>query len=221
MIQPAPHCPALAHWWQMRASGLLLCWQLQLGMYSVFLFFFFFLFLLVMLPSEVPKLPTDPPLRGLPTVWKLLFHDSLPRSLTLLSLFVFYILSYLLLKQIDCLSGCLVSSTSIQKLFCGSCSASKWSFDEFVGKKVVSPSYFSAILGLLTAFLVVFFVIYSSLPHRNITFSICSCKTVRPFLDPFSFLEMPINCFLINVLTHTENYFLINSQYHMKPGYKY
>ena len=102
----------------------------------------------------------------------------------------------------DCLSGCLVSSTSVQKLFCGSCSASKWSFDEFVGKKVVSPSYFSAILGLLTAFLTCnLSVVYSHLPHRNITFSICSWKTVRPSLDPFSFLEMPINCFLINVLT--------------------
>ena len=159
-MQPAPHCPALVHWWQMRAFGLLLCWQLQLGMYSVFFLFvclFLSFFLLVMLPSEVPKLPTDPPVRGLPTVWKLLlFHDSLSRSLTLVSLFVFYILSYLLLKRIDCLSGCLVSSTSVQKLFCGSCSASKWSFDEFVGEKVVSPSYFSAILGLLTAFLVVF-----------------------------------------------------------------
>ena len=68
---------------------------------------------------------------------------------------------------------------------------------------MVSPSYSPAILGLLTAFLTCSFsVIYSSLPHKNIvTFSICSCKTVRPFLDPFSFLEMPINCFLINVLT--------------------
>ena len=34
-----------------------------------------------MLPSEVPKLPTDPPVRGFPTVWKLLFlHDSLART---------------------------------------------------------------------------------------------------------------------------------------------
>ena len=32
-----------------------------------------------MLPSEIPKLPTDPPVRGFPGVWKLLlFHDSLP-----------------------------------------------------------------------------------------------------------------------------------------------
>ena len=54
------------------------------------------------------------------------------------------------------LSGYLVSSASIQKLFCGSCSAFKlfcgscsafkWSFDEF-GENVVSPFYSSAILG--------------------------------------------------------------------------
>ena len=46
-----------------------------------------------------------------------------------------------------CFSGCLMSSASIQKLFCGICSAHKCSFDEFVGEKVVSPSYSSAILG--------------------------------------------------------------------------
>ena len=46
-----------------------------------------------------------------------------------------------------CLSGCLVSSASIQKLFCGSHSAFKWSLDEFVGEKVVSLSYSSTILG--------------------------------------------------------------------------
>ena len=70
---------------------------------------------------------------------------SVPKSLV--SIFVFYILSYLLLKRLGCLSGCLVSSTSIQKLFCGSCSTFKWSSDEFVGEKVVSLSYSSAILG--------------------------------------------------------------------------
>ena len=32
-----------------------------------------------MLPSEIPKLPTDPLMRGFPGVWKLLlFHDSFP-----------------------------------------------------------------------------------------------------------------------------------------------
>ena len=47
-----------------------------------------------------------------------------------------------------CFSGCLISSASIQKLFCRIYSALKCSFDEFVGEKVVSPSYSSAILGL-------------------------------------------------------------------------
>ena len=45
-----------------------------------------------------------------------------------------------------CFSGCLMSSASIQKLFFGIYSAFKCSFDEFVGEKVVSPSYSSAIL---------------------------------------------------------------------------
>ena len=47
-----------------------------------------------------------------------------------------------------CFSGCLMSSAGIQKLFCGIYSEFKCSFDEFVGEKVVSPSYSSAILGL-------------------------------------------------------------------------
>ena len=39
-----------------------------------------FFFLLIMLPSEIPKLPTDPPVRGFPGVWNLLLlHDSLLR----------------------------------------------------------------------------------------------------------------------------------------------
>jgi len=37
-------------------------------------------------------------------------------------------------------------SASIQKLFCGIYSAFKCSFDEFVGEKVVSLSYFSTIV---------------------------------------------------------------------------
>ena len=39
----------------------------------------FFFPLPVMLPFEIPKLPTDPLVRGFPGVWKLLLlHDSLP-----------------------------------------------------------------------------------------------------------------------------------------------
>ena len=62
------------------------------------------------------------------------------------SLFIFYILSYLLLKTMGCFSGCLMTLASDQKLFCEVCSAFSYSFDEFVGEKVVSPSYSSAIL---------------------------------------------------------------------------
>ena len=102
-----------------------------------------------MLPSEVPRLATD-------SWWEcfLVFGNFLLKTSFLgwisvptssVSLFIFYILSYLLSKTMGCLSGCLMSSASIQKLFCGICSAFKCSFNEFVGEKVVSPSYSSAI----------------------------------------------------------------------------
>ena len=98
----------------------------------------------------MPKLPTDLPVRGFGNFSSFTTPSpawiSVPNSPV--SLCVFYILSYLLLKRMGCLSGCLVSSASVQKLFCGSFSAFKWSLDEFVGEKVVSPSYSSAILGL-------------------------------------------------------------------------
>ena len=54
-------------------------------------------------------------------------------SLPLLSLFLSFIFfSYLLSKTMGCFSGCLMSSASLQKLFCGIYSAFKCSFDEFV-----------------------------------------------------------------------------------------
>ena len=73
-------------------------------------------------------------------------QSSVPNSFV--SLFVFYIFSYLFSKTMGCFSGCLMSSAGIQKLFCGIYSAFKCSSDEFVGEKVVSPSYSSTILGL-------------------------------------------------------------------------
>ena len=72
--------------------------------------------------------------------------SSIPTSFV--SLFFFYIFSYLVLKTMGCFSGCLMSSAGIQKLFYVTYSPLKCSFDEFVGEKVVSPSYSSAILGL-------------------------------------------------------------------------
>ena len=68
--------------------------------------------------------------------------------LNLLPQFLSFIFCPTSFQRLGCLSGCLVSSSSIQKLFCGSCSGFKWSFGEFVGKKVVSPYYSFAISGL-------------------------------------------------------------------------
>ena len=42
-----------------------------------------------------------------------------------------------------CFSGCLMSSAGIQKLFYGTYSAFKCSFDEFVDLNTVFPSVFS------------------------------------------------------------------------------
>ena len=83
--------------------------------------------------------------------------SSLPTSFV--SFLVFYIFFYLFLKTMSCFSGCLTSSASIQELFCGIYSALKCSFHEFVGEKVVSPSYFSAIFFPLWPGLVVVFSI--------------------------------------------------------------
>ena len=89
-------------------------------------------------------------MQGFPGVWKLhlLRLPSRDGSIlsSFLSLFIFYILSYLLSQTMGCFSGCLMTSASDQKLFCEVCSAFCYSFDEFVGEKVVSPSYSSAIL---------------------------------------------------------------------------
>ena len=109
-----------------------------------------------MLPSVFPRLATDSAGRVFPGVWKPLFlkfpsQDRLPFPgqssfpTSFVSLFIFYIFSYLFLKTMVCFTGCLMSSASIQKLFCGVCSALKCSFEEFVREKVVSPSYSSAI----------------------------------------------------------------------------
>ena len=75
----------------MQAPGLLLCWELCLGT-------FFFFPLPVMLPSEIPKLPTDLLMRGFPDVWKLLLHDSLPRMSLNPSMFClcFHLLRFIL-----------------------------------------------------------------------------------------------------------------------------
>ena len=78
-------------------------------------------------------LETSPPSR-LPS-W-----DGSP-SLTLLPLFLSFIVVLPSFKENELPFWMLVSSTSVQKLFCGSFSAFRWSFDELTGEKVVSLSY--------------------------------------------------------------------------------
>ena len=123
----------------------------RLGTQSVGFIYLFFL--PVMLPSEIPKLLTDPRVSVSQCLETSLLKTPFPGWISIptsfVSLFMFYILFYFLLKTMGCLSGCLMSPASIQRLFCGICSAFKCSFDEFVGEKVVSLSCSSAILGPL------------------------------------------------------------------------
>ena len=71
-------------------------------------------------------------------------QNSVPPSFV--SFFVFYIFFLPPFEDLGCFSGCLMSSAGIQRLFCGIYSEFKCSFDEFVGEKVFSLSYSSAIL---------------------------------------------------------------------------
>ena len=155
-MQPVPPCPAPTCQWRMQVSALLFrcgsCqWARNLWVLIICLFF-----LLVMLPSVVSRLTTDSAVRVFPGVWKLLFfktpflgQSSIPTSFV--PFLVVYIFSYLFSKTTDCFSWCLMSSAGIQKLFCGIYSAFKCFFDEFVGEKLVSPSYSSTILGPLSS----------------------------------------------------------------------
>ena len=92
-------------------------------------------------------------------------------------------LLHLLLKTMGCLSGCLMFSASIQKLFCGICSAFKCSFNEFVGEKVISPSYSSAILGppLVSILNLPFYtLLWNALPENlKATFLLCQLFPVK------------------------------------------
>ena len=101
---------------------------------------------------------------------------SVPKSF--FAVFLFYILSNLHLKRLGYLSGCLVSSASVQKLFCASYSTFKWSFDEFVGEKVVSLPYSSAILGQPPVLL---FSIFSN-SSLKISFNFSHCASLLLFI---------------------------------------
>ena len=102
-----------------------------------------------MLPSVFPRLATDSAGRVSWCLETSLLQIPFPGPASLptsfVSFLIFYIFSYLFLKTMVCFSGCLMSSASLQKLFCGVCSVLKCSFEEFVREKVVFLSYSSAI----------------------------------------------------------------------------
>ena len=141
-MPPSRSCPSSAHSWHMWASRLLLYWELPLGTQSVVYLFIYFSSRLCC-PLRFQNSPQTRWWEGFLVFGNFSFMTpshgqvSVPNSFG--SLFIFYILSYLLSKRMGCLCGCLASSASIQKLFCGICSVFKWSFDEFVGEGKWSP----------------------------------------------------------------------------------
>ena len=141
-MQPEPPCPGPTRWWQTWESGLLLLWQLLLGVYS----FFFF-----SPPDYVALWDSKTAYRSVcesisycvetsPLSW--LPPQDGYTSLNLLSLFLSFIFCPTSFEENGLPSGYLVSSASVQKLFCGNCSIFKWSFDEFVGVKTGLPTLF-------------------------------------------------------------------------------
>ena len=121
-------------------------------------------------------------------------------SLPFLSLFLSFIFFPTSSKTMGCFSGCLMSSASIQKLFCGIYSAFKRSFDEFVGEKVVSPSYSSAILGLSPRSTFSFFSISSwGIDGLLCCWMVCLGNKQRPlchFWDCIQLLRFGLSCWL-------------------------
>ena len=107
------------------------------------------------LSSAAPKLPPPPPAvsahEGAPSVWTLfLLHGSLPLvqvpSLFFCLCFFFFLLPYPGMWGVSCLLGGLMSSASVQWVFCRSSSTCGCISTVSVGRKVISASYSSAIL---------------------------------------------------------------------------
>ena len=159
---PARPCPAPTSQWRMQASVLLFrwgsyCWACNLLVLIIYLFSPSCYVALCVSKArhrlgresvswclETSLLKTPFPGRA-----SLPGTELPPHLLCLLSRLLYF--SYLFLKTMVCFSGCLMSSASLQKLFCGVFSALKCSFEEFVREKVVFPSYSSAIFSFSRA----------------------------------------------------------------------
>ena len=145
-MQPASPCPAPACKWQVQASVLLLHWGSYHWARNLWVLIIYFPSLLCC-PLCFQGLPQTRQWECFLVFWSFsLFktpfsgQSSVPTSFV--SFFVFYIFSYLLLKTMCSFSGCLMSSASIQKLFCGIYTVFKCSFDEFVGGENGLPFLF-------------------------------------------------------------------------------
>ena len=106
--------------------------------------------LLLRSPPWLRSFPPPLPVKGFPSVWKFfLLHSSLPEvqvlSLFFCLCFFFFLLPYPGTWGVSCLLGSLRSSANGQWVFCRSCSTCRYISDVFVGRKVISTSYSSAI----------------------------------------------------------------------------
>ena len=93
-MQPSPPYSAPSCWWQLQVLGVAI--RHVICGFKLFIYLFF---LPVMLPSEIPRFPTEPPVRVFPSVLKLLSFLRLPswdRSQSLPLLPLFYLLYFLL-----------------------------------------------------------------------------------------------------------------------------
>ena len=137
----------------MQESVLLLCWGSYCWARNLLVLIISLFFLPVMLPSVLPRLATDSAARVFPGVWKPLFlrFPSWDRAPSLPPLSPFRLLYFFLpvFEDNDLLFWVPDVLGRHLKLLCGTYSAFKCSFDEFVREKVVSPSYSSTIIGPL------------------------------------------------------------------------
>ena len=150
-MQPVPPCPAPATLWQIQASALLLPWDLPLGRWSVgfdYLFIFPPGYVALWGSKAHHKLARESVSWSLETslFFKTPFLGRISVPTSFVFLFIFFIFFYLLSKTMGCLSGCLMSSASIQKFFYGIFSAFKCSLVNLWGRNGL-PSYSSTILG--------------------------------------------------------------------------
>ena len=116
--------------------------------------------------------PQSPPVKRFPSVWKpFLLHSSLPLvqvpSLFFCLCFFFFHFPYPGMWRVSCLLGGLTSSASVQWVFYRSSSTCRCISDVSVGRKVISTSYSSAILLLVSTFILLWSenILYQSFPE--------------------------------------------------------